>query len=167
VPLITLAPRSTNDFVWKSSLNNSGGYSDGTSWCVGLLTVVYCFVGFDGAIHMSEEVRKASKTIPRILLLTIAINGSMAFAFLIGLLYSIGNVEAALNTNTGYPIIEIFYRATQSQKATTAMMAGIIIIAFASTFGIMASVSRLTWAFARDGGLPHSKWVSRVRSALS
>jgi len=167
VPLITLAPRSTNDFVWKSSLNNSNGYSDGTSWCVGLLTVVYCFVGFDGAVHMSEEVRNAPKTIPKILMWTIAINGSMAFAFLIGLLYSIGDVDAALKSATGYPIIEIFYQATGSKEAATAMMAGIIIIAFASTFGIMASVSRLTWAFARDGGLPASTWFAHVSNIVS
>lgn len=111
---------------------------------------------------MSEEVRKASTTIPKILVLTIVINGALAFAFLIGLLYSIGDVTAALNTNTGYPIIEIFYQATQSTKAATAMMAGIIIIAFCSTFGILASVSRLTWAFARDGGLPFSEFFSYV-----
>lgn len=111
---------------------------------------------------MSEEVRKSATTIPKILILTIVINGALAFAFLIALLFSIGNIDNALNTPTGYPIIEIFYQATGSTKAASAMESAIIIIAFCSTFAILASVSRLTWAFARDQGLPFSKFFAYV-----
>lgn len=162
VPLVTLAPRSTDEFVWTASVNESGGYSNGISWCIGLLTVTYSFVGFDGAIHMSEEVRHAAITVPKIIMLSIIINAVLAFGFLIGLLYSVGNIQNALNSPTGYPIIEIFFQATGSTKGATAMMAGIIIIAFCATFGILASVSRLTWAFARDNGLPFSAFFAYV-----
>ncbi|KAE9393861.1 putative amino acid permease, partial [Gymnopus androsaceus JB14] len=162
VPLIVLSPRSTNEFVWTTLVNESGGYSDGISWCIGLLTTTFAFTGFDGAIHMSEEVHKAATTIPRIIMLSIIINAVLAFAFLIGLLYSIGNIEDALSSPTGYAIIEIFFQATRSTRAATAMMASIIIIALCATFGILASVSRLTWAFARDGGLPFSSFFSYV-----
>lgn len=45
VTLVILAPRSPTSFVF-TDFNNGGGWaSDGVSWCVGLLTVVYCFVG--------------------------------------------------------------------------------------------------------------------------
>ena len=45
VTLVILAPRSPPSFVF-TQFNNGGGWaSDGVSWCVGLLTVVYCFVG--------------------------------------------------------------------------------------------------------------------------
>lgn len=113
---------------------------------------------------MSEEVRNSSTTIPKILMWTIVINGTMAFAFLLTILFCIGNVENALNSPTGYPIIEIFQQATGSTKAAAAMESGIVIIAFCSTFATLASVSRLTWAFARDGGLPFSKFFAHVRS---
>ena len=123
--------------------------------------------GFDGAIHMSEETRDAATTIPKVLLLTIAINGTLAFAFLIAVLYSIGNVNAALNTSTGYPIIEIFYQATGSKSAASAMESAIIVVACCAIFGTLASVSRLTWAFARDGGLPFSKFFAHVRDGIA
>ena len=111
---------------------------------------------------MSEEVRNASTVIPKILVQTIAINGGLAFIFVLVLLFCIGNVQNALNSPTGYPIIEIFYQATGSVKATTAMQCCITIIGFASNIGVVASVSRLTWAFARDGGLPFSQFFAKV-----
>ena len=45
IPLILLAPRSTPDFVFTELINKGGWSSDGISWCVGLLTVTYCFMG--------------------------------------------------------------------------------------------------------------------------
>jgi choline transport protein len=45
VPLILLSPRSTPEFVFTEVLNNGGWESDGVSWCIGLLSVAYCFLG--------------------------------------------------------------------------------------------------------------------------
>ncbi|TKA64498.1 hypothetical protein B0A55_12334 [Friedmanniomyces simplex] len=162
VTLVVLAPRSSASFVFTEFVNGGQWASDGVSWCVGLLTVVYCFVGFDGAIHMSEEVKDSATTIPKVIMLTILINGTLAFGFAICLLFTLGNIKEILSTNTGYPIIAIFYQATGSKAAATAMMAGIIIIAFSSGFALLASVSRLTFAFARDGGMPFSAFFAYV-----
>jgi amino acid transporter len=179
IPLVLLSPRSTAEFVFTERLSN-GGWSDGLSWCIGLLTVTYCFLGkpyhileiprsilirvlgFDGAIHMSEEVRNAPVVVPRILVQTIAINGALAFTFVLVLLFCIGDIEQDINSPTGYPIIQIFYQATGSVRASTAMIASITVIGMASSIGVVASVSRLTWAFARDGGLPFSKFFAHV-----
>jgi len=45
VTLVVLAPRSSAEFVFTQFLNESGWPNDGVSWCVGLLTVTFCFVG--------------------------------------------------------------------------------------------------------------------------
>ena len=45
VPLVLLAPRSTPDFVFTQLLNEGGWASNGVSWCLGMLTVTYCFIG--------------------------------------------------------------------------------------------------------------------------
>ena len=42
------------------------------------------------------------------------------------------------------------------------MESAIVIIAFAASFALLASVSRLTFAFARDGGLPFSDYFAYV-----
>lgn len=126
--------------------------------------LTYTISGFDGAIHMSEEVRNPAKVVPRILVQSIIINGTLAFSFILILLFCIGDLTAALNTPTGFPSIQIFYSATGSIKAATVMQCGITIIGLMSSIGVVASVSRLTWAFARDGGLPFSKFFAHVRS---
>lgn len=116
---------------------------------------------------MSEEVRNAPIVIPRMLVQTIAINGTLAFSFVLVLLFCIGDVKTALDTKTGYPIIEIFYQATGSVRAATAMQCAITAVGFISSLGVVASVSRLTWAFARDGGLPFSPFFAHVRTLSS
>ena len=75
----------------------------------------------------------------------------LAFAFLLALLFTLGNLEEVLSTPTGYPVIAIFLQATGLRASATAMEVGLIIIAFASGFALLASVSRLTFGFARDG----------------
>lgn len=118
--------------------------------------------GFDGAVHMSEEVRNPAKVVPRIMVHSVLINGVMAFGFILILLFFVGDLNAALDTTSGFPSIAIFYTATKSAKAATAMQFGITAIGLMSSTGVLASVSRLTWAFARDGGLPFSKFFAQI-----
>jgi choline transport protein len=113
---------------------------------------------------MSEEVHNPAVVVPRILIQTIVINGTLAFGFILVMLFCIGDIETILNTPTGFPIIAMFYQATGSVKATTAMQSAITLIGFVSNIAVVASVSRLTWAFARDGGLPYSKFFAKVDS---
>lgn len=101
--------------------------------------------------------------VPRILIQTIAINGLMAFVFLLVILFCLGNMNEALNPQYIYPTIGIFKQTTQSVGAATAMQTGIVLIGMVSNTAVVASVSRLTWAFARDGGLPFSNYFSHVR----
>jgi amino acid transporter len=70
----------------------------------------------------AEEIENAASVIPRSMLVTVALNGGLGFAMLIATLYCLGDLNAALNTPTGYPFIEIFYSATQSTGGATALV---------------------------------------------
>jgi choline transport protein len=118
--------------------------------------------GFDGAIHLSEETERSAYVIPKVIVNTVLINGSMAWIFMLLCLFSISDVEAVLGTPTGYPYIEIMNQATRSRAGATAIIALTLTITLAATFGTLASVSRLTWAFARDDGLPFSSYFKHV-----
>ncbi|KAI0019842.1 putative amino acid permease [Xylariomycetidae sp. FL0641] len=162
VPLVHLAPRSSSDFVFRSFANNGGWHSDGVSWFIGLLTSTYALTGIDGASHMAEEVDNAAVVVPRTMIWSMILSGTLCFGMSIAILFCIGDVDAALNTPTGFPIIEIFYNATKSYAATNAMVSALIISTFFSTLGALASASRLIWAFARDDGLPFPQYFSHV-----
>jgi choline transport protein len=111
---------------------------------------------------MAEEVEDAAIIVPRSMITTVFLNGIMGYGFLIAVLFSMGDMSAALSTPTTYPIIEIFYQATESKAGTNAMCAVLIAMAIFATIGVMASSSRLTWAFARDKGLPRSELLARL-----
>ena len=97
------------------------------------------------------------------MLIAFFISGAMALGMSIAILFSIGDVYAILSTSTDYPIIEVFHTATKSKKATTAIIIGLMLTSVFSSFGLLASASRLTWAFARDKGFPYSKYLEHVR----
>jgi choline transport protein len=131
-------------------------------WCDAFVKTLHLrltnFIGFDGAVHMSEEVRKAKEAVPRAMFLTNVINGCLAYAMTIVILYTMGPLEDALKWT--FPIIEICLQATGSAKAATAMVCGLLIISLSVNLASIASVSRLTWAWSRDVALP--TWFSAV-----
>jgi choline transport protein len=54
VVLVTLSPRSSADYVFRTTTTNLSGYSaPGVSWCIGLLSGAFPLAGFDGVLHMS------------------------------------------------------------------------------------------------------------------
>jgi len=95
---------------------------------------------------------------------TTILNGILGFAALMAILFCAGDIEAALKSPTGYPFIEIFYQATNSTGGATAMVCVILALVFFATIGLIATASRMTWAFARDNGLPGSRWLAKVCS---
>lgn len=74
------------------------------------------------------------------------------------------NSASVLQTPTRYPFIQIFYNVTGSLPATNAMTALIIILGWFGNLTIMAGSSRQLFAFARDDGMPFSRWISKVTS---
>lgn len=101
---------------------------------------------------MSEEVRKARHAVPRAMFWSIVMNGVLAYGMILVILYALGDVDEILSS--GYPLITICINATQSVAAGSAMVGVSMIVTIACSIGSIASASRLTWAWSRDGGLP-------------
>lgn len=62
----------------------------------------------------------------------------------------------------GYSFLEVFITATGSAQGAIALTSIMIILTVLSLINFMASTSRQVFAFARDDGLPFSRWVSKV-----
>jgi choline transport protein len=163
ITLLVLAPRSTNDFVWTTVVSDLSGWSNpGVGFCIGLLAPTFVVSGFDGVIHMSDEVKDAPRRVPRSIWITVVVNAVFCWAFSICLLYCIGDYTKVLESPTGLPFIEVIYEATKSKPATNTLVVFVLLVSTIGNFSIIASVSRLTWAFARDRGLPYSEFFSYV-----
>ena len=162
VPLWVLGPRSDAKAVF-TQFNDYGGWGNyGVSALVGLLAAMIPLLGADAAVHMSEELRDASRNLPRSMIWTTVINGALGLIMLITFCFTLGNIDAAIDTTTGYAFIEVFYNATGSKAGTTVMSSLIIFMQMFCNLSIVATSSRQLFAFARDQGVPFAKWVAYV-----
>lgn len=114
---------------------------------------------------MSEEIQNASVVVPQAMVWSIIINGVLGFSMLMAVLFSLGDIEAVLTAPYLYPFIQIFVQGTGHAGAATGIAVIIIVLAFCTTIAVLASSSRMTWAFARDRGL--TGWQSLSKACIS
>ena len=163
IPLVYLAPHSSPQQVFTVFLNEGGYPTQGLSFFVGIIGLVFAFMGTDGAVHMSEEVRNAAVVLPRAMILSVLINGLLGFGMLVATLFCLGDVDKITSTPpTQYPFIAIYAQAAGSNAGGVGMVAVILFLCFCATMTTLAASSRMMWSFARDRGLPFSDYLSRV-----
>ena len=181
--LAAMGEKSTAGYVFGTLTHDVSGWKQpAVAWGLGLLTVTYpltgmmmvssdmhrddadMLTGFDGVLHMSDEVKRARYRVPRSMVFSVVVNATMQFLYMITVLFTIGDVDRV--SGAALPIIEVYYQATGSKAATNLFVVMLLFIIFVSFFNVFASVSRLVWAFSRDGGLPFSHVFSKVHPRL-
>jgi APA family basic amino acid/polyamine antiporter len=116
----------------------------------GAALVFFAFIGFDDIATLSEETHDAAATVPRALLLTLAISGGLYV--LVGL-SAVSVVDPAALGASERPLALVIEHNWGSRGA------GIVaVIALAATFNttllVLTAASRLIYAMARAGNLP-------------
>lgn len=92
-----------------TTFNYYGGWNNnGLAALSGLVAVVLPLLGADAAVHISEELRDASKTLPQAILWTTFINGSTGWIMLTTFCMTMGTLDDALSTPTKQPYLYIF-----------------------------------------------------------
>ncbi|KAL8970328.1 MAG: hypothetical protein Q9197_003860, partial [Variospora fuerteventurae] len=117
-------------------------------------------------IVVSEEVEDAGRTLPKSIMCSVYLNGAMGFIMAITLCFCLGDLAAIVDTPTGYPFIQVFYNATQSYVATNIMVTIFLINLTACCISVVATSSRQLWSFARDNGVPFSRWFALVSPTM-
>lgn len=162
ISITAVGPHHTNAEVWDQFLSLGGYSSNGTSFFVGLIGPVFAFMGADGATHMSEEVANPRTTVPWALVSSISLNGVLGFGMLIALLYCQGDIMQNLDTGTGFPFLEALLQALGSLPWVTAYTSLLLVLLIFATTSVLTATSRSTYAFARDNGLPCSKYLGHL-----
>ncbi|XHG04932.1 hypothetical protein AWENTII_008186 [Aspergillus wentii] len=162
IPLWVLAPRRTAKQVFTEFNNDGGWNSAGTATLVGFSTTITSLIGYDCAVHMSEEIKDASATLPKAMITSVIVNACSGFLMLVTICFTLGDITSVLSSPTGYPFIQVFYNTTQSLPGTNTMTAILVLTLTASTITEVATASRQLWSFARDRGLPFSNFFGYV-----
>lgn len=107
-------------------------------------------VGYDCCVHMSEETRDASRTLPNAIMGSVILNVTLVFIMCITICFTLENPAAAAKSITGYPFITMFLDTTGSLAAANTLTAIPTIMLAGCAFSEVAASSRQLWSFARD-----------------
>jgi amino acid transporter len=129
-------------------------------FCLGFLLPAYTITGFDASAHTSEETVGAAINVPRGIVRSVVVSAVFGWFMIAALLLAIPNLMEA--ANQGSSVVPWILRKTLPGPLCTALLVGIVLAQYLCGLAALTSTSRMTYAFARDGGLPLSDWLRRV-----
>ncbi|QSS51176.1 amino acid permease [Histoplasma capsulatum var. duboisii H88] len=162
IPLWVMAERTPTKDVFTQFTNTAGWPTLGLACLVGQISPIFSFLGPDAATHIAEEIKDASKVVPWCMISTALINGSLGFIMLITYLFTMGDLHEVIKAESGFSFITAFLNATGSKAATTSLGSLLVVMEACAAISVLATVSRQTFAFARDNALPFSQFFARV-----
>ncbi|KAH0347556.1 putative amino acid permease, partial [Aureobasidium melanogenum] len=162
IPLWLMGERSTTRDVFFTFEDNAGWGSIGTACLVGLLGPIMTLIGGDSTVHLGEEIRDASRTLPLSMVFTSLINYAVGFIMTITVMYVSSTFDQKIADATGETYVTVIYAATGSKTATTILTVLVLVLFFCTAINTVTTSSRQLFAFARDGGLPFSNMLAKV-----
>src|SRR5436190_7073675 len=138
---------------------------------IALLQAQWTYTGYDASAHMAEETYLARKNSAWGVFLSVTVSAVAGYVMLMVLTLSITDIAAT--ATDAYPVLKIIY------DNLSGLLANIIAVVIAVAMWLcglscITSMSRMWFAFARDGGMPgytfirqvHPKWRTPVYSIL-
>ncbi|RVD80567.1 uncharacterized protein DFL_008462 [Arthrobotrys flagrans] len=167
VLLATTRHRNTAEYVFAHYDPTASGYPSGWSFFVGLLQAAYTLTGYGMVASLCEEVQNPEKEVPKAMVLSVFMAGLTGVAYLVPLLFVLPEVKAVLNVANGQPIGMIFTTVTGSKAGGMGLLILVLVIALFAGTGALTAASRCTFAFARDGAIPGSRYWSQYNYQLN
>ncbi|KAG2119617.1 amino acid/polyamine transporter I [Suillus discolor] len=153
--------RNSANFALRE-FTNLAGWPSGFAFILSLMAPLYTIGGYDTSVHISEEVSNAAMAIPWAIVGSIAVSAVLGCGVNISLTFCMGtDVGSLLNSPIGQPMAQILFNSLGQQKAL-ALWCLIIIAEYMVASNCLLVGSRQTFAFARDGALPFSRYLYRI-----
>lgn len=115
---------------------------------------------------MCEEVRQPAVQVPRAIVGGIFLNFLAGLGFLIPICFVLPDISMLANLASGQPVPTIIKSATGNSAGAFCLLIPLLVLGVICGVGCVTAASRSTWAFARDGAIPGSKWFRRVDERL-
>ncbi|KAF3991744.1 hypothetical protein FT663_02617 [Candidozyma haemuli var. vulneris] len=166
ITIVVLAKSSGHyqsaSFVFAEFSNGTGWSSSGIAFIVGLINPNWSFSCLDAATHLAEETLSPETDIPKAIIGTVFIGFFTSFVYVISMFFSIRNLRDILESQTGVPILDIFHQALGSRGGAIVLVCFFLLTLVGCNIASHTWQARLGWSFARDNGLPGSRYWSKV-----
>ncbi|KAJ5113501.1 hypothetical protein N7456_002035 [Penicillium angulare] len=147
-------------FVFGKWINQTG-WPDGVVWFIGLVQAAYGLTAFDAVIHMVEEIPAPRKNAPKVIYFAVLSGAVSGFILMMVCLFCIQEVNSVVNSASGLPFLDLVQQTVGTNGAAV-LIALFVANGLGQSVSIVTTASRLTWGFARDGGLPFGRYLSHV-----
>ena len=158
--LLIYAP--THDFARLWTFHNYSGDAGAGVWpasssilgvfLLGLLLPIYTITGFDASAHTSEETQNAQRAVPRGMVNSVLYSSIGGWIMLSAFVIAIPNMDDA--AKQGFNVFFDTMNKVLPGWLKYALYIGIFLSQFLCGLATVTSVSRMMFAFARDGGFP-------------
>ncbi|CAK1367398.1 putative amino-acid permease [Cercospora beticola] len=159
IPLVVLCPKNSAYEVFLDFQDSSGWNNMGTAFLISQVYVMYCNLGSDSVVHISEEVENASLTVPRVMIWSYVGNVVLGIGMLVTMLFCLGPLDGVLEANIPYLLL---FNNTGSQGLSIALNVILFLLIYMGNITALATCAREVFAFARDKGLPFSSYQSKM-----
>jgi amino acid transporter len=164
--LLLFAPKQPASFFFARITSNTDGYSYSWAFVIGLLQAMWTFTGYDASASVSEETVDPRRRAPWGMVMAVAVSSVVGYLLLIAVTLSINDIAAVLSAkdaggNDVPAVIAILVNALGARAGSLFSWLAAIAMWFCGLSAVTWS-SRVTWAFARDEGLPLSKLWKQV-----
>jgi amino acid transporter len=124
-----------------------------------LLLTIYTLTGFDASAHTSEETHNAAENVPKGIVTSVLWSALFGFLMIATFLLVMPDLAESVKQGMGF-----FAALLESLPAILKIILGfsIFVINYLCGLACLMSTSRMTYAFARDGGLPFSNFLKSV-----
>ncbi|KXN84941.1 hypothetical protein AN958_11883 [Leucoagaricus sp. SymC.cos] len=141
--------------------NSSGWDNNGWTFILSFTAAMWALTGYDAAAHISEEVSSASRAAPVAILTGVLGTEILGFFLMIGASFASSNIPRIVNTNLAMPMGQV-YLDTFGKKGMLAVWSLCILVQWVNGVTQGVDASRVTFAVARDNGLPGSRWWKQI-----
>ncbi|GAB7354568.1 hypothetical protein MBLNU459_g5020t1 [Dothideomycetes sp. NU459] len=165
ITLAVLAPHPDTSVRASIALDfqDPSGWGSNVAVLVGILGPISTFVGGDVSCHMSEETEDASVSVPRAIVGAAVVGYIMTILTTILIIFSLGpDIDGLLSSPSGQPYQQVFYNATRDEVKTVVMVTFMLLLLFFSQITTTTASSRQIFTFARDNGLPFSRFLAKI-----
>ena len=132
--------------VWPVALSTS------MAFLVGLLLPIYTITGYDASAHTAEETKNAAVALPKGMVSAVIWSSLFGYLMLCAFVLMIPNMDDA--AKQGWNVFFWAMGAQVPEGIRTALYALIFVSQFLCGLATVTSVSRMLYAFSRDGGIP-------------
>jgi amino acid transporter len=125
---------------------------------------IWIFFGHESCGDLAEEVKDASRKVPRAMMLTMGVGGASALIITLGMILAVPDMAAVVSGKIANPA-EAVLQNSLGPIGAKAMLVCLLVVVFSATASVVASASRLLFSLGRDRLIFGSEAMSTINES--